>query len=110
SGLAESLNMRGTSRAAKSAGAKSHADSSFNDLLHTVSNLAKRALKDEGGDTTVKAGTLRTHLAHPAGKDEAVNERTEAADDAQSSHKSSDQDTDESSETQGPVDQAAKAD
>lgn len=110
SGLAESLNMRGTSRAAKSAGAKSHADSSFNDLLHTVSNLAKRALKDEGGDTTVKAGTLRTHLAHPAGKDEAVNERTEAADDAKSSHKSSDQDTDESSETQGPVDQAAKAD
>ena len=36
SSLAESLNMRGTSRSGKSAGAKAQADSSFNDLLHTV--------------------------------------------------------------------------
>ena len=105
SGLAESLNMRGTSRSAKSAGTKSQADSSFNDLLHTVSNLAKRALKDEGSDTAVKAGTLRTRLSHPAEKDETVHDRTEAADETKSSHKSSDQ-----SETQNPLDQAAKAD
>jgi chemotaxis protein MotD len=81
SSLAESLNMRGTSRSGKSAGAKAQADSSFNDLLHTVSNLAKRALNDEGSETAVKAGTLRTRLAHQSGKgnanDETVHERTE---------------------------------
>ena len=93
SGLAESLNMRGASRSAKGTATKSQADSSFNDLLHTVSNLAKRALNDEGSDTTVKAGTLRARLAHSAGKDDVVDDRTEAADDTKSSHKSSDQKT-----------------
>ncbi|QDF39975.1 flagellar hook-length control protein FliK [Bradyrhizobium symbiodeficiens] len=102
SGLAESLNIRGTSRSAKSAGAKSQGASSFNDLLHTVSSLAKQALTDEGSDTTAKAGTLRTHLAHPAGKDKSKDEtddRTEAIDVIGSG----DQTTDKSSETQGPV-------
>ncbi len=65
-GLAESLNVRGTSRSAKGAGIKPQANSSFNDLLHTVSNLAKQALSDDGGDTTAKTGALRTHRAHPA--------------------------------------------
>ncbi|MBB4371399.1 chemotaxis protein MotD [Bradyrhizobium sp. cir1] len=110
SGLAESLNMRGASRSAKAAGAKSHADSSFNDLLRTVSNLAKRALNDEASDTTVKAGTLRARLAHQAGKDETGQERTELADETSSSHKSSGQKTDHASERQGSVDDAAKAD
>ncbi|MDA9405071.1 flagellar hook-length control protein FliK [Bradyrhizobium sp. CCBAU 45389] len=110
SGLAESLNMRGTSRSAKAGGTKSQADTSFNDLLHTVSNLAKRALNDEAGDTTVKAGTLRARLAHQSGKDDTVDDRTEAADEAKSSHKSSDQKTDQSAETQNPVDAAAKTD
>ncbi|MBR1131087.1 flagellar hook-length control protein FliK [Bradyrhizobium iriomotense] len=110
SGLAESLNMRGASRSAKASGTKSQADSSFNDLLHTVSKLAKRALNDEAGDTTVKAGALRARLAHPAGKDDTADDRTEAADEIKSSHKSSDQKTDQSSETQNPVDAAAKAD
>ncbi|HIG18724.1 MAG TPA: flagellar hook-length control protein FliK, partial [Candidatus Handelsmanbacteria bacterium] len=41
SALAESLNGRETSRSAKGSGVKSQASSSFNDLLHTVSNLAK---------------------------------------------------------------------
>ncbi|WP_204325015.1 hypothetical protein, partial [Stenotrophomonas maltophilia] len=76
SGLAESLNIRGASRSAKSAGAKSPADSSFNDLLHTVSNLAKKVLNDDGGDTSVKAGSLRTRLAHPTGKDKTNDETT----------------------------------
>ncbi|WP_063690001.1 flagellar hook-length control protein FliK [Bradyrhizobium stylosanthis] len=110
SGLAESLNMRGASRSAKGTATKSQADSSFNDLLHTVSNLAKRALKDEGSDTTVKAGTLRARLAHSAGKDDAVDDRTEAADDTKSSHKASDQKTDHASETERPLDVAVKAD
>ncbi|OPZ00074.1 flagellar hook-length control protein FliK [Bradyrhizobium sacchari] len=108
SGLAESLNMRGASRSAKATGTKSQADS-FNDLLHTVSNLAKRALNDEGSDTSVKTGTLRARLAHRAGKDETGQERTEVSDEAGPSHKSG-QKTDHASETQGPVDDAAKAD
>lgn len=117
SGLAESLNMRGTSRSAKSAGTKSPADSSFNDLLHTVSNLAKRALNDESSDTAVKAGTLRTRLAHPAetDKDETVHERTAAesrparTSEDKSTDKSSDKKTDKS-QKHGPADLAAKPD
>ena len=102
SGLAESLNIRGTSRSAKSTGAKSQTGSSFNDLLHTVSSLAKQALTDEGSDTTAKVGTPRTRLAHPAGKDkskEEMDDRTEAADVL----RSGDQTTDKSSETQSAV-------
>ncbi|QOZ71679.1 flagellar hook-length control protein FliK [Bradyrhizobium arachidis] len=112
SGLAESLNMRGTSRSAKGTGTKSQADSSFNDLLHTVSNLAKRALNDEGSDTGVKTATLRTRLAHSAGKDETKDghERTEAADESKSAEKSSDEKTGLSSEKQNPIDLASKAD
>ncbi|GMO11221.1 flagellar hook-length control protein FliK [Bradyrhizobium sp. TM233] len=109
SGLAESLNIRGTSRSAKSAGAKSQAGSSFNDLLHTVSSLAKQALNDEGSDTTAKAGTLRTRLPHPAGKDKSKDEtddRTEATDVL----KAGDQTTDKSSETQSPVSHDPKPD
>lgn len=114
SGLAESLNMRGTSRSGKSAGAKSSADSSFNDLLHTVSNLAKKAISDEGSDTAVKAGSLRTRLAHPTEqdktKDETVHDRTETADDTKSSHKSSAEKADKSPEMPAPIDNVAKAD
>lgn len=110
SGLAESLNMRGTTRSAKGTGAKSQADSSFNDLLHTVSNLAKRALNDERSDTGVKTATLRTRLTHPAGKDETGHERTETADEPRSAEKASDEKTGLSSEKQNPVDLASKAD
>lgn len=113
SGLAESLNMRGTTRSGKSVGAKSSADSSFNDLLHTVSNLAKKAISDEGSDTAVKAGSLRPRLAHPTGqdktKDETVHDRTETADGTKSSHKSSDEKADESSATQAAIGHNAKA-
>ena len=55
-GLAESL-TRGVSRSTKgtaTTGAKTADDSSFHDLLHTVSNMAKRALNDQGGDTAAK--------------------------------------------------------
>ena len=116
SSLAESLNMRGTSRSGKSAGAKAQADSSFNDLLHTVSNLAKRALNDEVSDTAVKAGTLRTRLAHQSGKDnasdETVHERTAAVEEpgSTSTVKSSDKSTDKSSGKHGPLDHTEQAD
>jgi chemotaxis protein MotD len=107
-GLAETL-TRGVSRSAKgagAAGAKSADDSSFNDLLHTVSNMAKRALNDHGTDSTAKAGTTRPRLAQLTERDtpndETVHERTEAADEPKTSDKSSDK--------QSPIDQVAKAD
>lgn len=112
SGLAESLNMRGTSRSAKGAGAKSQASSSFNDLLKTVSNLAKQALNDDTSDTAAKATTLRTRVAHPTGKekpkDATVHELTAAPERPKSTEESSDKKTDRLPEKQRPVD-AAKA-
>lgn len=113
SGLAESLNIRGTSRSAKSAGAKSQASSSFNDLLHTVSNLAKQALNDEGSDTAAKAGTLCTRPAHTTGKelkDVTVRDGIVASERAKSTKESSDKKADRSSEKQRAVDHAATAD
>lgn len=118
SGLVESLNMRGTSRSGKGAGTKSSADSSFNDLLHTVSNLAKRALNDEGSDTAVKSATLRTRLAHPAEKDkpkdDTVHDSTEAVEKSKSTdapvEESSDKKAGKSSDKHSPVDHAEKAD
>ncbi|RZN09147.1 flagellar hook-length control protein FliK [Bradyrhizobium genosp. SA-3] len=114
SGLAESLNMRSTSRSGKTAGAKSSADSSFNDLLHTVSNLAKRALDDQGSDTSAKTGTLHTRLTHPIGKDtakdEATSDRISAADEPESSHKTGDRKIDELPGAEDSVDSTAKAD
>ncbi|TQF41711.1 flagellar hook-length control protein FliK [Bradyrhizobium sp. UNPF46] len=114
SGLAESLNIRGTSRSAKSAGGKSQSSSSFNDLLHTVSNLAKQALNDGGSETTAKPGTLRTRLAHPGEaekpKTAVVPERVAASEHAKSSEEPSDKTTDKPSEKQRRVDHAAKPD
>lgn len=82
-GLAESL-TRGVSRSAKGAAtteAKTADDSSFHDLLHTVSNMAKRALDDQGSDTTAKAASVRPRLAQlsepDTPKDEPVHEPTE---------------------------------
>lgn len=109
SGFSESLNMLGTLRSGKSAGTKAQADSSFGDLLHTVSNLAKKALNDEGSDTAVRAGTLRTRLAHQSDKDkkdETVREGTAAVEEPRSSEKS----TEKSSQKQAPVDHTEKAD
>ena len=100
-GLAESL-TRGVSRSTKgtaTTGAKTADDSSFHDLLHTVSNMAKRALNDQGGDTTAKTAPVRPRLAQltepDTSKDEPVHERTEEP---------------KSSTKKDPVDQTAKAD
>lgn len=100
-GLAESL-TRGVSRSAKgtaTTGAKTADDSSFHDLLHTVSNMAKRALDDQGSDSTAKAASVRPRLAQltepDTPKDEPVHERTEEP---------------KSSTRKDPVDQTAKAD
>ena len=92
-GLAESIGVRGAARSGKSAAGKSAEDSSFRDLLHTVSNLAKRALDEQGNEATAKAGTLRTRTARLTDrdepKDETVHERTEAAEKLESSNKQS---------------------
>lgn len=100
-GLAETL-TRGVSRSVKGAaatGAKTADDSSFHDLLHTVSNMAKRALDDQGTDATTKTASLRPRLARlaerDAPKEEPVHERTEKT---------------KSSDKQAPVDHSAKAD
>ncbi|WP_234680252.1 flagellar hook-length control protein FliK [Bradyrhizobium monzae] len=100
-GLAESL-TRGVSRSAKgtaTTGAKTADDSSFHDLLHTVSNMAKRALNDQGGDTSAKPAPVRPHLPQltepDTSKDEPVHERTEEP---------------KSSTKKDPADQTAKAD
>lgn len=100
-GLAETL-TRGVSRSAKgtaTTGAKTADDSSFHDLLHTVSNMAKRALDDQGSDTTAKAASVRPRLAQltepDTPKDEPVHEHTEEP---------------KSSTKKDPVDQAPKAD
>jgi len=100
-GLAESL-TRGVSRSAKGAattGAKTADDPSFHDLLHTVSNMAKRALDDQGTDTTAKAASVRPRLAQlserATPKDEPVHERTEET---------------KSSSKQDPADRSTKAD
>lgn len=100
-GLAETL-TRGVSRSAKgtaTTGAKTADDSSFHDLLHTVSNMAKRALDDQGSDTTAKAASVRPRLAQltepDTPKDELVHQRSEEP---------------KSSTKKDPVDQAAKAD
>ncbi|WP_027535963.1 flagellar hook-length control protein FliK [Bradyrhizobium sp. WSM3983] len=100
-GLAETL-TRGVSRSVKgtaTTGAKTADDSSFHDLLHTVSNMAKRALDDQGGDTTAKAASVRPRLAQLAEpdtpKDEPAHERTEEP---------------KSSTKKDPVDQTPKAD
>lgn len=100
-GLAETL-TRGVSRSAKgtaTTGAKTADDSSFHDLLHTVSNMAKRALDDQGSDTTAKAASVRPRLAQltepDTPKDEPLHERTEEP---------------KSSIKKDPVDQTPKAD
>lgn len=100
-GLAESL-TRGVSRSAKgtaTTGAKTADDSSFHDLLDTVSNMAKRALDDQGSDTTAKAAPVRPRLVQltepDTPKDEPVHERTEEP---------------KSSTKKDPIDQTAKAD
>jgi chemotaxis protein MotD len=108
SGLAESLTMRGASRSAKSAGTKPQADASFNDLLHTVSNLAKRALNDQETGSDVKAGPLRARVLS-AEKDEATDKMRHRDLDAADQPKSLDKLSDKSSEKQASADLAAKA-
>ncbi|MBH5368524.1 flagellar hook-length control protein FliK [Bradyrhizobium glycinis] len=112
-GLAESLNMRGA-RSAKGAGTKPQANSSFNDLLHTVSNLAKQALSEDDSETVAKSGTLRTRLIHPAEQEKpkqaTLRERVAITADPKSVDEASDTKSDKSTEKHRPVDHVAGTD
>ncbi|WP_439401161.1 flagellar hook-length control protein FliK [Bradyrhizobium sp. DASA03068] len=113
SGLAESLNVRG-SRSAKGAGTKPQANSSFNDLLHTVSNLAKQALSEDGSETAAKTGTLRTRLIHPTEqekpKEATPRERVATTPHPKSMDEASDNKSEKSTEKPRPVDDVAGTD
>ncbi|UWU94480.1 flagellar hook-length control protein FliK [Bradyrhizobium sp. CB1015] len=113
SGLAESLNMRGA-RAAKSAGTKPQANSSFNDLLHTVSNLAKQALSEDGSETAAKTGTLRTRVIHSAKqekpKEATLHQHVAVTAHPESMDEASDTKSDKLADKQRPVDHVAGPD
>ncbi|GLR85179.1 flagellar hook-length control protein FliK [Bradyrhizobium iriomotense] len=90
-GIADSINARGTVRSGKSTTGQGSADPGFHDLLHTVSNLAKRALNESGNEAAVKSGTLRAHLAQlterDEPKDETVDDRADSTERPQASVK-----------------------
>jgi chemotaxis protein MotD len=85
--IAESINTRGMggmARSGKGTGMPGSKDSSFHDLMHTVSNLARQALGDQEHDGPVKSpGTLRARLAQLTERDEVKHE----GDDAQTPNK-----------------------
>ena len=112
-GLAESLNMRG-SRSAKGAGTKPQANSSFKDLLHTVSNLAKQALNEDGSEAAAKTGTLRTRLIHPTEQEKpkqaTLRERIAANAHPKSMDEASDTKSDRLAEKQHPADHVTGTD
>jgi len=60
--IAETINMRGTARSGKGSGAQASGKSAFRDLLHTVSNPARRASSDQDHDGSIKPGMLRARV------------------------------------------------
>ena len=103
--LAGSINSGGTARSGKGSGGQATEDSSFHDLLHTVSNLAKRALSDQGNGGSMKSAALRAQVAQLAERDaprdeavQAVREHTKAAAEPEPSNKP------------GPIDHTVKSD
>lgn len=61
--IADAINMRGTARSGKGVGAQANGNSGFHDLLHTVSNPARRGQGDQDHDGSIKPGTLRSRVA-----------------------------------------------
>ena len=101
-GIAESINTRGTSRSTKNPTSPTHEDSSFKDLLHKVSSLAKVAVSDRKSEKITKAGDLRARLAQPVEPDapeaETAGEHVGKVDQP------------DSPQISGPLDHAAKVD
>jgi chemotaxis protein MotD len=63
SGIAETINARGTARSGKGLGAHAGGNSAFRDLLHTVSKPARHGSSDQDHDGSIKPGMLRARAA-----------------------------------------------
>jgi chemotaxis protein MotD len=63
SGIAEAINVRGTTRSGKGARAQASGHSAFRDVLHTASNPPRRASRDQDHDGSIKPGMLRARVA-----------------------------------------------
>src|SRR5205814_10656628 len=77
------ITSRGTVRSGKGSGGQGTPDSSFRNLLHTVSNRAKRASSDQTDEGSLNSRPVRTHLSQLAKgeqlKDDIGRERLDAA-------------------------------
>jgi len=80
--IAETINLRGTARSGKGSGGHATEDPSFHDLLHTMSNLTKRALSDHGNESSIKPRAVRPRVAQLSDpeelNDDIARERPEA--------------------------------
>jgi chemotaxis protein MotD len=78
SGLAETLNTRGMVKSVKGPATQATEDSSFHDLLHTVSNMAKRALSDQGQESAMKPAALQARMSQVTERNEPRDEKVDA--------------------------------
>jgi chemotaxis protein MotD len=78
SGLAETLNTRGMIKSVKGPATQATEDSSFHDLLHTVSNMAKRALSDQGQESAMKPAALQARMSQLTERGEPRNEKADS--------------------------------
>jgi chemotaxis protein MotD len=89
--VTETMHSGGAVRSGKGSGGKVEDDGSFHDLLHSVSNLAKRAMSDQVNQGSLKPGALRARMTQLAERDEpddeAVGERPAAGKEHDSSNK-----------------------
>jgi chemotaxis protein MotD len=90
--VAEAVNGRVTTKSTKGTGKHAAEDSSFHDLLNTVSNRGKRADGDQEQEASSKPGALQARMAQLAVRDQqtdkAGRKHRETADETNSSNKS----------------------
>ena len=86
--IADAINVRGTARSGKGVGAQANGSAGFRDLLHTVSNPARRGQGDQDHDGPVKPGLLRHRVALLAELDETARKIPESAEEPDASSKS----------------------
>jgi len=89
--IAQTINSRGTARSGNGSGGQGTLDSSFNDLLHSVSNRAKRASSDQEDEGSVNPRTARARVARLSEaeqlKDDIGRERLDATKEPDPSNK-----------------------
>jgi chemotaxis protein MotD len=90
--IAETINARGSARSGKGFGTRAGGNAAFRDLLHTVSNPARRASSDQDHDGSIKPAMLRARVALLAELDkpgdETVRKLAETAEEPDASRKS----------------------